>query len=117
MSDCLFCKIASGEIPADVVATSDTALAFRDIQPRTRVHVLVVPRDHHETLAGMAAVDAQGAADLFTLAGEVAAAEGIADTGYRLISNVGEDGGQEVGHVHVHLLGGQRVGPMVATRG
>jgi histidine triad (HIT) family protein len=115
MSDCLFCKIASGEIPADVVATSDTALAFRDIQPRTRVHVLVIPRDHHETLAGMAAVDAQGAADLLTLAGEVAVAEGVGGSGYRLISNVGSDGGQEVPHVHLHVLGGQQVGPMVAT--
>ncbi len=115
MSDCLFCKIAAGEVTADVVATSDTALAFRDIQPRTRVHVLVIPRDHHETLAGMAAVDAQGAADLLTLAGEVAAAEGVDGSGYRLISNVGSDGGQEVSHVHVHLLGGQQVGPMVAT--
>jgi histidine triad (HIT) family protein len=117
MSDCLFCSIAAGDVPAEVVATSETAVAFRDIQPRTRVHVLVVPRDHHETLAAMAAVDAQGAADLFTLAGEVAEAEGIDTLGYRLLSNVGADGGQEVAHVHLHLLGGQRLGPMVAPAG
>lgn len=116
MSDCVFCSIVRGEIPADVVATGDSVLAFRDIAPRARVHVVVVPRDHHETLAQMAAVDAQGVADLLTVAGEVAAGEGIAASGYRLVSNVGADGGQEVAHVHLHVLGGQALGPVATPR-
>lgn len=116
MSDCLFCAIIDGGVPADVVANTDTVLAFRDISPRARVHVVVIPRDHHETLAQMAVVDAQGVADLVSVAGEVAAAEGVAESGYRLISNVGSDSGQEVPHVHLHVLGGEPLGSLVRPR-
>lgn len=117
MSECLFCRIAAGEIPAEIVLATDTTVAFRDITPKARVHVLVIPREHHETLAGLAEVDAQGAADLAVVAGQVAAAEGIAEFGYRVISNVGPDSGQEVAHVHLHVLGGEPLGPLVQTAG
>ncbi|MGI8948326.1 MAG: histidine triad nucleotide-binding protein [Ornithinimicrobium sp.] len=113
MSDCLFCRIGAGEIPAEVVLETETTLAFRDITPHARVHVLVIPREHHDSLAGLAEVDAQGAADLAVVAGQVAQQEGIAESGYRVISNVGPDSGQEVPHVHLHVLGGERLGPLV----
>ena len=113
MSDCIFCKIAAGEIPAEIVHESDTAVAFRDTKPAAATHVLVVPRDHHESAAAMAAVDAQGMADLFTAVGEVARAEGIAESGYRVLTNVGHDAGQEVAHLHLHLVGGESLGPLL----
>lgn len=117
VTDCLFCKIAAGQVPAETVLETETVVAFRDIAPRAAVHVLVVPRAHHETLAAMAAADPQGAADVMVAAGRVAEAEGIAGSGYRLVSNVGADGGQEVAHVHVHVLGGQRLGVVATPRG
>lgn len=117
MSECLFCRIAAGEIPAEIVLETETTVAFRDITPKARVHVLVIPREHHETLAQLAEVDAQGAADLAVVAGRVAAADGIAGSGYRVISNVGPDSGQEVPHVHLHVLGGQPLGPLVRLPG
>lgn len=114
--DCLFCKIAAGEIPAETVLETETVLAFRDISPRASVHVLVIPRAHHETLAELGASDAALAGQLLVAAGEVAAAEGVADSGYRLVSNVGPDSGQEVPHVHLHVLGGQRLGAVAVPR-
>lgn len=115
-TDCLFCRIVAGQIPADVVAETETVLAFRDITPRAKVHVLVVPKTHHETLAGMGEQDAALTGDLFVVAGAVAAAEGIAESGYRLVSNVGPDSGQEVPHVHVHVVGGEKLGPVADPR-
>ncbi|MGC1209263.1 MAG: HIT domain-containing protein [Ornithinimicrobium sp.] len=114
MSDCIFCKIADGEIPAEIVHKSDTAVAFRDMKPAAATHILVVPRDHHESAAAMALVDAQGVADLFALVGEVASAEGIADSGYRVLTNVGHDSGQEVAHLHLHVVGGEPLGPLLS---
>ncbi len=113
MTECLFCRIAAGEVAAEIVLETDTTVAFRDITPKARVHVLVIPREHHETLAQLAEVDAQGAADLAVVAGQVAEVEGIARSGYRVISNAGPDSGQEVPHVHLHVLGGEQLGPLV----
>jgi histidine triad (HIT) family protein len=115
-NDCLFCKIVAGEIPNDTVYETDTVLAFRDISPRAAVHVLVIPKSHEDTLAEMAADDAGSVAELFAAAGEVARIEGVDQTGYRVVSNVGSDGGQEVFHVHVHVLGGQQLGPVGPLR-
>jgi histidine triad (HIT) family protein len=112
VSDCLFCRIVAGDIPADKVHETDTVVAFRDITPRARVHALVIPKEHHETLAGLAGASPALLAEVFTAAGQVAVAEGVAESGYRLVSNVGADGGQEVAHVHVHVLGGQPMGPV-----
>lgn len=112
MTDCLFCRIVAGEIPADTVHETDTVLAFRDISPRAKVHALVIPKEHHESLAELSAAAPRLIAELFCAAGEVATKEGVAESGYRLVSNVGRDGGQEVAHVHVHVLGAQSMGPV-----
>ena len=107
MSDCLFCAIAAGDIPADLVHADDEIVAFRDITPQAPVHVLVIPRAHHANAAALAAADAALAGRLLEVAGTIAAQEGIADSGYRLVTNTGEGAGQSVHHVHVHVLGGR----------
>ena len=107
MSDCLFCAIAAGEIPADLVHDDDEIVAFRDITPQAPVHVLVIPRAHHANAAELAGADAALAGRLLAVAGQVATREGIADSGYRLVTNTGEGAGQSVPHVHVHVLGGR----------
>lgn len=107
MADCLFCKIISGEIPADLVAESSRAIAFRDINPQAPTHVLVIPRDHHPGLAALAGVDAGLLAEVTLLAHRVAEDEGVAAEGYRVVFNTGSRAGQTVFHVHAHVLGGR----------
>jgi histidine triad (HIT) family protein len=102
---CIFCRIAAGEIPSARVAENARAVAFRDLHPQAPVHVLVVPRRHVASLAEAADGEELGA--LLLLAQEVARREGIADTGYRVVTNVGADGGQTVPHLHLHVLGGR----------
>lgn len=114
MTDCLFCRIVAGEIPAQVVHETATTLAFRDVDPKAPVHVLVIPKAHHVDVAALAAADPVLAADLLAAAATVAEGEGLREKGFRLIFNTGEHGGQEVFHVHGHVLGGAPVGPMVA---
>ncbi|MCP2165177.1 histidine triad nucleotide-binding protein [Goodfellowiella coeruleoviolacea] len=111
--DCLFCRIVAGEIPATVVAETDTTVAFRDINPHAPTHVLVVPREHHQDAVELAEQSPGVLADLFTAAGRIAAAEGIAADGYRLLFNTGADAGQTVPHAHLHLLGGRPLGGLV----
>lgn len=113
MSDCLFCRIVDREIPATVVAESDDLLAFRDIEPKAPVHVLVIPKAHYATAAELAGAQPAVAGNLLAMGGQVAEAEGIAADGYRLMFNTGKHGGQEVFHVHLHVLGGRPLGPMV----
>jgi histidine triad (HIT) family protein len=105
--DCLFCGIASGEVPATIVSANPRTVAFRDINPQAPVHVLVIPRGHHPNLAELAAADDDLLADLVAHARDVAIAEGIADSGYRIVFNTGPEAGQTVGHVHAHVLGGR----------
>jgi histidine triad (HIT) family protein len=105
--DCLFCGIASGEIPATIVSANPRTIAFRDINPQAPVHVLVISRDHHQNLAELAAADDALLADLVAHARDVAIAEGIAAGGYRIVFNTGPEAGQTVGHVHAHVLGGR----------
>jgi histidine triad (HIT) family protein len=112
-NDCLFCRIAAGEIPATVVHETATTLAFRDIDPKAPVHILVIPRAHHRDVVALAG-DPQAAADVLATAAAVAEAEGLTGDGFRLIFNTGSHGGQEVLHVHAHLVGGRPLGPMVA---
>ncbi len=107
--DCLFCKIVSGEIPADVVHETETTVAFRDINPQMPVHVLVVPRNHHRTAAALARDEPVTAADLLTAAAAIAEKEGLSD-GYRLVFNTEAGAGQVVFHVHLHVLGGRPMG-------
>lgn len=102
---CLFCRIVRGEIPATVVASTDDAIAFRDIHPEAPVHVLVVPRQHLSSLNDT--TDSSLVGRLMALGAEVARKEGIADSGYRLVINTNEHGGQTVNHLHVHVLGGR----------
>jgi len=104
MTDCLFCRIVRGEIPAKLVAQNDDAIAFRDIDPRAPVHVLVVPREH---VASMTDADPVTLGAVLSLAAHVARQEGVTETGYRVVINTGEHAGQTVHHLHAHLLGGR----------
>lgn len=106
--DCVFCRIVAGELPATVVASTERAIAFRDIDPQAPVHVLVVPRDHHADLAQLAAADPELLAAVVRLGHEVAQDE--ADGAFRMIFNTGTEAGQSVFHVHGHVLGGTRLG-------
>ena len=108
MSDCLFCRIVAGEVPATVVAETERTIAFRDISPQAPTHVLVVPRDHHADLAACAEADPALLADVVGLARSVARQE--ADGDFRLVFNSGSGAGQSVGHVHGHVLAGARLG-------
>ncbi len=107
MSDCLFCAIVAGGIPADVVHRDDDVLAFRDVNPQAPVHVLVIPTVHHATAAELAAADPALAGRLLQVAGEIAVREGVDATGYRIVTNTGESAGQSVHHVHFHVMGGR----------
>lgn len=107
-ASCLFCRIGAGEIPAVPVAESDDAFAIRDIAPQAPVHILVIPRQHLESLE--AATDPSALGGVLRLAQQVARAQGIAATGYRCVINTGSDGGQSVGHLHLHVLGGRKMG-------
>lgn len=113
--DCLFCRIVAGEIPATIVHETADTLAFRDIAPKAPVHVLVITKAHHPNVAALAAADPALAGQLLHAAGEVARAEGVEDGGYRLMFNSGPNAGQEVAHVHAHVLGGQPLGPMLCS--
>jgi histidine triad (HIT) family protein len=109
MSDCVFCRIASGEIPARVVARNDRALAFHDLNPQAPVHVLVIPTSHIVDPNEVGTGGAELWPAMLELAVEVARTQGIADSGYRLVINSGSHGGQSVAHLHVHVLGGRRM--------
>jgi histidine triad (HIT) family protein len=114
--DCLFCRIVAGEIPATVVHETDSTLAFRDIAPKAPVHVLVIPKDHHRDVVALAKADPKLAAEVLAAAADVAAAEGVLTDGFRLLFNNGGFAGQEVFHVHAHVLGGAPLGAMVSPR-
>ena len=107
MPDCLFCRIASGEVPATRVLETERTLAFRDINPQAPIHVLIIPKRHYRDLADLAAADARLLAELAGQAHEVALAAGIAESGYRVVFNTGSNAGQTVDHAHAHVLGGR----------
>lgn len=106
-SDCIFCRIAAGEVPATMVHTDDDIVAFRDASPQAPTHLLVIPRRHIASLDEADPDDAALLGSLLLRARELARAEGMADDGYRTVLNVGADGGQTVHHLHLHLLGGR----------
>jgi len=109
-SDCLFCKIVAGTIPADFVHKNERLLAFRDISPQAPVHVLIIPKEH---VASLDAVDDRHGdllGEMLLLARDLARSEGVSGDGYRTVMNTGDDGGQSVHHVHLHLLGGRALG-------
>ena len=103
--DCLFCKVVSGEVPADIVLEGDAVIAFRDINPQAPTHVLVVPRAHQPDVASLAAADPGALAELVLVGRQVATADGHDD--YRLVFNTGAGAGQSVFHVHGHVLAGR----------
>lgn len=105
--DCLFCKIVAGRVPAEIVARTDSVIAFRDIDPQAPTHVLIVPVDHRPNVAATASVDAALAGSLFEMAGRIAHDVGIDESGYRLVINTGPGAQQTVFHTHLHLLGGR----------
>ena len=107
MTDCLFCKIVAGEIPANILHSTDDAIAFRDIDPKAPTHVLVVPREHIATVNDLQPAHESLVGKLFTIARQVAHEDGLADAGYRLVMNCGKGAGQSVFHIHLHLLGGR----------
>jgi len=106
MSDCLFCKIISGEIPAKKLHEDDVSVAFADINPQAPTHVLIVPRKHIASLAEAAPEDTALLGTLLSTAAKLAESFGLSK-GYRVVINTGDDGGQTVGHIHLHLLGGR----------
>ena len=106
---CIFCKIVSDEARAAIVYRDDQATAFRDIHPVAPTHILIVPNKHIESVGALDPGDEQIMGHLFTVARKIANEEGISARGYRLITNTGPDGGQTVLHLHVHLIGGQRM--------
>jgi histidine triad (HIT) family protein len=105
---CLFCGVVAGDVPATVVRTGPRTLAFRDINPQAPTHLLVIPRDHHDNVATLAATDPQLLAELVQAAGAAALDAGVSD--YRLVFNTGPKAGQSVFHVHGHVLGGRPLG-------
>jgi len=109
MSECLFCKIINNEAKATIVYRDEQATAFRDIHPAAPTHILIVPNKHIESVNRLEPVDEAAVGHLFTIARQLAAQEGIAEDGYRLIINNGADAGQVIFHLHLHLLGGARM--------
>ena len=113
MSDCLFCKIIAGEIPAAKVYEDENVFAFRDIAPQAPTHILVVPREHIESVADLNADNSALAARCLEAAAAIARQEGLKG-GFRVVSNCGDDAGQTVKHLHFHILGGERLGDRMA---
>jgi histidine triad (HIT) family protein len=109
MTDCIFCKMADGTIRPDIVYETDRILAFRDIHPQANVHVLVIPKAHIPTLDDFPKEELDLAGELFRAVQEVARREGLTAGGYRTVINCRDDGGQEVYHLHLHVLGGRRM--------
>jgi histidine triad (HIT) family protein len=109
-TDCLFCKIAAGTIPAALVHEGDRLLAFRDISPQAPLHVLIIPRDHVASLDAVDAASGPLLGEALLLAADIARREGVAESGYRTVINTGDHGGQTVHHLHVHLLAGRALG-------
>ena len=106
-ASCIFCRIARGEIPADIVHEEERLVAFRDMNPQAPSHILLIPREHVPSVDHLSDPDALLVGELLIAARDVARHLGVSDSGYRLVTNIGPDGGQSVGHLHVHLLAGR----------
>ncbi len=108
MTDCIFCKIIQGEIPADVVLENEDVLVFRDLNPQAPTHLLAIPKKHIATINDIQPEDAEVVGKLFLAARQAAADEGLTENGYRVVMNCGKDAGQVVFHIHLHILGGRK---------
>ena len=113
MSDCIFCKIINKEIPSKIVYEDDDILAFEDINPLAKVHILLIPKKHIETAADLQEEDAAVIGKIYLTAKKIAEEKGMAEDGYRIVNNCKEFGGQEVFHIHFHLLGWEKLGLFV----
>lgn len=113
MSDCLFCKIIAGDIPSTKVYEDETVLAFRDIAPQAPTHILVIPKAHIPSVAGITAENSAVVAHIFQVIAQIAQQEGLTG-GYRVVSNCGDHAGQTVHHLHFHILGGQQLNMQMA---
>ena len=109
MADCIFCKIVRGEVPADIVHKNELVTAFRDVSPQAPVHALVVPNQHVGSVGEIGPGNGALVAALIVAANPVAAQEGVAESGYRLVFNMGADAGRSVDHLHLHVLGGRKL--------
>ena len=107
--DCIFCKIAAGEVPADIIYTDEEVIAFRDVNPQAPVHVLIIPGEHIATLAGLPEKKSVLVGHMVDVANKLAVSEGISESGYRVVINCGQQGGQLIHHLHMHLLGGRQL--------
>jgi histidine triad (HIT) family protein len=107
--NCIFCKIAAGEIPAKVAFQNDELLAFHDINPAAPTHILIIPREHIASVNEINDQNAPLVGRIIQKAADLAREQGIASNGYRIVTNIGDDGGQSVHHLHIHLLGGRKL--------
>ncbi len=107
--DCVFCQIVDGKIPSDIVYQDEEIVAFRDINPRAPVHLLIIPKKHIASLVELTEKEFPLMGRMVSVASKLAKGEGISESGYRLVLNCGKEGGQLVGHLHLHLLGGRQL--------
>ncbi len=115
MDNCIFCKIIKGEIPSEKVYEDDEIIAFKDINPAAPIHILVVPKKHIETLLDIKEEDNYLISKIFAIINKIAKQIGIEKNGFRIIANCGKDSGQEVMHIHFHLLAGKTMGPKIVS--
>ena len=113
MNDCIFCKIINKEIPSEIVYEDEDVISFKDINPAAPVHVLVIPKKHIEKITDLKIEDEAIIGKIFTTINKVAEKIGVKKEGFRVIANCGENGGQEVGHIHFHILGGKKLGEKI----
>jgi len=109
MPDCIFCKIASGDIPSDKVYEDDSLVGFRDIQPQAPAHIVIIPKEHIETVNDITEDDSDLLAGMLLACQRIAKDEGLSENGYRIVINCNRDGGQSVFHLHAHVLGGRKM--------
>lgn len=113
MEDCIFCKIIRKEIPSDIVYEDEEIIAFKDIQPAAPIHILVIPKKHIPSLVELEKEDEALIGKIYTVINKIAEQQGVKEKGYRVIVNCGKDGGQEVEHLHFHLLAGTKLGEKI----
>ena len=109
MKDCIFCRIIAGEIPANIIYQNDVFIAFHDINPQAPIHVLLIPKEHIPTINDISSNHKQKIGHILSCSGKIAKKLGIHDNGYRIVANCNADGGQEIFHLHFHLLGGRKL--------
>ena len=115
MDDCVFCKIIKGEIPSEKVYEDEDVIAFKDINPAAPIHILVIPKKHIATLLDVTEEDSHLISKIFVVINKIAKQIGIEENGFRVIVNCGKDSGQEVMHIHFHLLAGKKMGPKIIS--